>query len=554
MQNFRIRTLFASIAILAIAPMAHAEDVSPVQAIHHLQAESTSLAVREFYESLETRNSLIPEILRRARPQDTLTLKQAIASLDRDKKSIRLAQADGQLQVIDVYGEIVAEVSHLDDNGTSSFLINGQKFLKPTSGSLFGAIRNHLKTIGEKRSASMLSPLNLFLEKSHAVKSAATSSLPVYLYIDFYEANQTPPQAHSATEEVKNQADLIKQRVMPEASNNVLALAKRLALNQEGSLVCEASSAKGLARIDGQMQRFESRPNGDIILTPAFRDGPAVRLRPSQVDMSAAAKQLEYLSDEFARNRSPATALKIIDGPVRTICERVTMLKLKPAVSVICERAYEKKVSIEGRCLLVERGPSRVDCERSMGETLPQNAYLQFQNSLVQFIENELTTIREMGRSIANVKILGRRLYLAQCQDGTLCESVGATNAIEMVRPAPQSPSSSAARIIAKRHPASGEPLVRYSCTVQNETCASLVETEAARTLSPKDYEALRKDLREAKLSIYWRKEPFLSQASALRPLGHCCAEKSCRDLMSRTLGLKVNESSGQSLQKGIAK
>lgn len=564
--------------VLAIAIFAsfHAEararidgggkDSAVAQIVNH----GTSQLVTDFYTSLDVRNALKTRLLARADNRDVVRLKSALASFDRDKKNIRVTIEDGQLRVADLQGRIIAEITaggtaappSKDGKSSADFVLNARPFRRPEGQSLFNAIERHLLSSTKPTEKNALWQLPLIFSTVEASPSRAEVSqaaLPVYLYIDFHDANQTPPQSHSVLQEVNNQGSTISSLLMPDSSYSFLTLAKRFVLDEKGTLACEgagaSAKAKGVARIDGQLHRFESRPDGDIVITPAFRDGPPVRLRPSRIDFEASSKHLDFMLEEFNRTKSPEAAQSILDGPVRTICERITMLKVDPKVASLCERAYEKKVSIEGRCLDSERGPARLDCEQSRGLSLSQNSYTQAQDRIVKFVTLEAESLREMARSVANVKIIGRKLSIGQCQDGMRCDSVGSTNAIEMVRPAPPNASSKAAEVLARRHRTTGDqPLVKYSCSLQNESCAHLIETDSVGQLPAADREKLRAEIRKANLSIHWRKDVFLAEASALRPLGQCCAEAPCRERLTKELGLKLNFNGTDSMSKGTAK
>lgn len=551
-RNFSRRAFvsFAMCFCVFATPQAHAAG----GAFELIENDRTSRQVHDFYAAKETRSSLTAAVLARASEADLISLKKALAAIDRDKKQIHLSAEDGQLRITDLQGRLIAEISTgSNPESRSGFVLNERPFVKPSSGSVFEAIRRHLKNEARKNAL-----LDTFISTADA-DLATQAALPIYLYIDFYDANQTPPQSHSVSQEVENQATAIKAQLMPESSNAFAAVAKRFVLDKEGTLTCQGVGAKvkatGVARIDGQMHRFESRANGDLILTPAFRDAAPVRLRPSRIDFDAAAKYLDRLLASFAQSQSPETAMAIVDGPLRTICERITMLKVDAKMAALCERSYEKRVSIEGRCLNAERGPARVECERSRGISLSQNAYFRFQDATTKFVNDEATAIRDMMNSVANIKVIGRKLSIGQCRDGMTCEMIGETNAVEMIRPAPPSPSSEATEILAKRHPATGnQPLVRYGCSVENETCSLLTETEAARRLPAKEQGRLRAEIHKANLSMYWRKDPFLADASALRPLGQCCAETPCRERLTKELGLNVKSNPTDSRTKGTAK
>lgn len=565
--------LFAATVGLFFIRPSQAEAQAKESAMSLIGDHAASLLVVDFYQSKDVRNTMMTSLLARASAADTVPLKKALASIERDKKAIQLFAEDGALRVVNSRGQVIAEISRHETSTPedAGFILNSRPFSKPPNGSLVDAIRLHLLRNSDKSSdatrKSALHRSQIFLPTAEASQAttrvaaeAEQATLPIYLYIDFHDANQTPPQSHDVSQEVKNQANTIKAQIMPESSNAFFSTAKRLVFDEKGSLACEGSgtmiTAKGIARIDGELLRFESRADGDVILTPAFRDGPPARLRPSRIDFDATSKQLDQLLTEFQKTKSPDIAQGIVDGPVRTICERITMLKVDSQVASLCERAYENKVSIEGRCLQAERGPDRVECERSRGVSLSQNAFALAQEQAVKFVGSESHRLQAMARSVANVKVIGRRLSIGQCRDGMTCESTGETNAVEMVRPAPSTPSSKVASVLAKRHPSTGgQPLVKYGCSVQNETCSLLIETEAARQLPAKDQARLRAEIRNANFSIYWRKDAFLAEASALRPLGQCCAEAPCRERLTKDLGLSLKSNGAESKKtKGTTK
>jgi len=307
--------------------------------------------------------------------------------------------------------------------------------------------------------------------------------------IEFASAGETPSKSHSAEEEALKWAQQLQQIVLPNGSNALTAFAKRYLSDTKSSIECNGTQAAGIAQLAGELYRFESRANGDVLILPPFEKGSAILVKPSRIDLGQASQTISSLVDQHKRDPTVAPALEIDDGPARLICERLQLMTSNPRAASMCDKLYQKQISVEGRCNRLD-GDYKSECLRKASDILRGKHLIAFEQDLLGF-----------------------------------------------------------------RHPTTGQaPLVKYGCEVQNETCGILTNTDAAYKLSKKDFDGLRLKISQANRGRVFKKADFLQQASALRPLGQCCASSGCRSKLesatSRALKFS-NRILGTTIPKG---
>lgn len=520
--------------------IAHSSDPtgvsSDVEIYRRLSSDEVAAQVLEFLKSKPFPQKEKESLLDKARPEDRVELKRLLSSWKTD--SVTMNVVDGSLSISNVRGELEIEISRQPSDG--QIVLNGKPFARSPNGSVLGAIKKHLRA--DLASGSLL---ELLFPRAGAASNSAAVVLPAYLYIEFASAGETPSKSHTAEEEAIKSAQQLQAVVMPEGGNALVAFAKRYLSDTKSSVQCNGTNAKGIVQLAGELHRFESRANGDVVILPPFENGSAVLLKPSRIDLAEESRKISALLALHKKEPTVASALELVDGPVRLICERLQLMKSNPGAASMCDKLYQKQISREGRCSRLE-GDYRSECLRAASDLLPGKHLIAFEKDLLKFLATEADEILAFGKSVESAQIIGRQMRLHQCLDGTDCVKTYAPTVLEIVQPSRGEVSKDIQALLNFRHSTTGAaPLVKYGCEVQNETCGTLTNTDAAYKLTKKDFESLRSKLAKENRGRVFKKAIFLQQASALRPLGQCCASSSCRTkLQSLTAGsIKFSDS-----------
>lgn len=535
--------------------MAFAQSAHAFSADHEIyqqfSSQEVATKVLEFLRARPVPQKQKETILENSRPEDRVELKRLLSTWKPDLFSVQL-ETD-TIVVSNRRGQVQIEISRNANDGQT--VINGRTFQRPLTGSIFAALKVHLsKGPLAKHLPRVLSPIDLILPPVIAADVEPASALPAYLYIEFASAGETPTKSYSAEDEATKSAQQIQSAVMPDGSNALTAYAKRYFSETKSSVTCSVSgsgtTATGIVQLAGELHRFESRPNGDIVIRPPFENGSAVLLKPSRVDLGQASQQISELAEQHRKSPSVQSALQIVDGPVRLICQRLQLLKPNPRAASMCEKLFQQKISIEGRCNRLD-GVMKAECLSAASELLPGRLINIFEQDLLKFVASELAELVAIGKSVESSQIIGRKMYFHQCLDGSACEKTYFPTVLEVVQPSTGEVSKNIRDLLSERHPATGTAgLVKYLCEVQNETCAVLTTTEAALMLPKRDFEKLRAKISQANRGRVFKKSAFLEQASALRPLGQCCASTTCKTRLQKLTGGTVKFSESERIAK----
>lgn len=500
---------------------------SDVEIYRRLSSDEVAAQVLEFLKSKPFPQKEKESLLEKTRPEDRVELKRLLSTWKTD--SIAMNVVDGTLSVSNIRGEIEIEISRQPSDG--QIVLNGKPFTRPSNGSVIDAMKKHLRA-----DQASVSTLELFFPKAEAagISTAAGKSaaavLPTFLYIEFASAGETPSKSHTAEEEAIKSAQQLQAVVMPEGGSALTAFAKRYLSNTKSSVQCNGPTAKGIVQLAGELHRFESRANGDVVILPPFENGSAVLLKPSRVDLAEESRKISALLDLHKKDPTVASALELVDGPVRLICERLQLMKSNPGAASMCDKLYQKQISREGRCNRLH-GDYRSECLRAASDLLPGKHLIAFEKDLLKFLTTEADELLAFGKSVESAQIVGRQMRLHQCLDGAACLNTYTPTVFDIVHPSRGEVSKDVQELLNFRHSTTGSaPLVKYGCEVQNETCGLLTNTETAYKLSKKDFESLRLKLSKVNRGRVFKKADFLQQASALRPLGQCCSSTTCRE------------------------
>ncbi len=553
-----LKSVCASFVILCLGLCLSAEaaiesDQSDTEILRQIAIETTAGKVLEFLKSRPLPQKAKKSLIDNARPEDRIELMRLLSTWKTD--DLRLRAEVGTVIASSNDGRTVVEVTGLEIK--EQFLLNERVFTRPASGSVLEALRKHLQA---KRSTANLRQLPLRQMIAQMLPTALASAsdespqlaaLPAYLYIEFLNAQETPSSSHSAEDEALKSATRLQSIVMPSGGNSISVHVSRLFSDEKSHVTCDGSRAKGIVQLNGELQRFEVRANGDVVISPPFEKGSALLLRPSRIDLAQSSKMISDLMAEYRIHRSAETALSLIDGPIRQICERLQLLKPNAKTASLCDRLYEKQISLEGRCKRFEHGIARTECERASGILLPGNRKTAFERDLRTFMDSEGDEIIAAGKSVESAQVIGRRMHLHQCLDGVVCEKTHFPMVLDIVQPSKGEATSDVKELFSFRHPKTNSaPLVKYMCEVQNETCAMVTTTAAAHALPKKDLETLRSRIAKANLIRPWQKDAFLEQASALRPLGQCCGSASCRSKLQNATANSIQFSNSEGTRK----
>lgn len=536
-------TVFAIIFCLLISLIhfeagAHSDsNARDENVLKEISAENTAARAAEFLRARPFPQKEKAGLLADARAEDRVELTRLLSTV---KTNELLIQSQvGTLTVLSKTGTILTEVAV--DPQSGDFILNGRFFRRPKSGSILGALRAHWANSQSKDQAGVF--WKLFLPVTLAAKKPEASDdaiLPAYIYVEFHDAGAIPAGGHDAETEALKNTSKLHEVIMPNGRNEFAVYAARIFSDTESSVQCEGDRANGIVKLAGSLHRFESRPNGDILITPPFVKGSAVLLKPSRMDFKETSDQIETLMGEFTKDQSIETAMEIVDGPLRRICERLQLLAPNPKAASLCDRAYVKQISIEGRCLRVDAGDARMYCLRERGRFYPSARKVKFERELLEFMKAEAAEILQTAKSVRLSHIIGQKLYLYQCSDQK-CENPVRPSIFDRAQPSSGRVDGATKSLLEYRHKKTGDvPLVQYGCNIKNETCGFVVETEAARSLPKEDLEALRKRIPNANRIRYWNETKFLESASALRPLGQCCASKTCQAKLQELTGDKM--------------
>lgn len=509
---------------------------SEVEIYRRLSSDEVAAQVLEFLKSKPFPQKEKESLLDKARPEDRVELKRLLSTWKTD--SVAMNVADGILSISNTRGEIEIEISRQPSDG--QIVLNGKPFIRPPTGSILDAMRKHLRA-----DQASLSPFELIFPRAEAAVTSAAAALPTFLYIEFASAGETPSKSHTAEEEAIKSAQQLQAVVMPEGGNALTAFAKRYLSDTKSSVQCNGPTAKGIVQLAGELHRFESRANGDVVILPPFEKGAAVLLKPSRIDLAEESRKISALLALHQKEPTFASALELVDGPVRLICERLQLMKSNPGAASMCDKLYQKQISREGRCNRLD-GDYRSECLRAASDLLPGKHLVAFEKDLLKFLATEADELLAFGKSVESAQIIGRQMRLHQCLDGQACIKTYAPTVLDIVYPSRGEVSKDVQALLNFRHSTTGAaPLVKYGCEVQNETCGMLTNTDAAYKLPKKDFESLRSKLAKVNRGRVFKKETFLQQASALRPLGQCCASSSCKTkLQSLTAGsIKFSDS-----------
>jgi hypothetical protein len=505
---------------------------SDMEIYRRLSSDEVAARVLEFLKSKPFPQKEKDSLLDKARPEDRVELKRLLSTWKTD--SVAVKAVDGILSISNTRGEIEIEISRQPSDG--QIVLNGKPFSRPSNGSVLDAMKKHLRA-DQASSSPFELPFELLFPRAEATIASAAAVLPSYLYIEFASAGETPSKSHTAEEEAVKSAQQLQAVVMPDGGNALTAFAKRYLSDTKSSVQCSGTNAKGIVQLAGELYRFESRPNGDVVILPPFENGSAILLKPSRIDLAEESRKISTLLAIHQKEPTIATALELVDGPVRLICERLQLMKSNPGAASMCDKLYQKQISREGRCSRLD-GEDRSECLRAASDILPGKHLIAFEKDLLKFLATEADEILAFGKSVESAQIIGRQMRLHQCLDGTDCVKTYAPTALEIVQPSRGEVSKDIQALLNFRHATTGSaPLVKYGCEVQNETCGLLTNTDAAYKLTKKDFESLRSKLSKVNRRRVFKKVDFLQQASALRPLGQCCASSSCRANLQAATG-----------------
>ncbi len=544
--KYRSLLIAASIAAAAVFSVigehseAHTIDqVSDQEIYRQISSKEAAHRVLEFLRAKPFPQQQKESLLENSRPEDRVELKRLLSVWKPDRLGVH-AENDG-LTISSKNGQIEFEISLQASDG--QILINGKPFNRPSTGSIFGALRKHVRS-------NQASIGNLFFPAANAANADAAAALPAYLYVEFASAGETPTKSHSAEEEAEKSAQQLKETVMPSGSNAVVAYAKRYFSDTKSNVVCKGTQASGIVKLAGDLQRFESRANGDVVILPPFESGAAILLKPSRIDLGQESKKVVDLVSQHQLDPSVQSALRIVDGPIRLICQRLQLMKPNPRAASLCEKLYQQKISIEGRCSRAD-GEDTTRCLQANGQRLPIPQTKLFEQDLLRFLAKESAEITAAAKSVESSQIIWRKMYLHQCVDGATCSETHFPTVFEVVQPSSGEVPKSAKDLLAFRHPSTGSAaLVKYICEVQNETCAVLTNTDAALTLPKKEFEDLRVRISQNNRGRTFNKVTFLDEASALRPLGQCCASTACRTKLQSMTGGTIKFSDSERTAK----
>ncbi|MDZ4082395.1 MAG: hypothetical protein U1E10_05635, partial [Bdellovibrionales bacterium] len=243
--------------------IAHSSDPtgvsSDVEIYRRLSSDEVAAQVLEFLKSKPFPQKEKESLLDKARPEDRVELKRLLSSWKTD--SVTMNVVDGSLSISNVRGELEIEISRQPSDG--QIVLNGKPFARSPNGSVLGAIKKHLRA--DLASGSLL---ELLFPRAGAASNSAAVVLPAYLYIEFASAGETPSKSHTAEEEAIKSAQQLQAVVMPEGGNALVAFAKRYLSDTKSSVQCNGTNAKGIVQLAGELHRFESRANGDVVILP----------------------------------------------------------------------------------------------------------------------------------------------------------------------------------------------------------------------------------------------------------------------------------------------
>jgi hypothetical protein len=516
-----------------------ADQVSDREIYRQFSSKEAANKVLEFLRAKPFPQKQKESLLKNSRPEDRVELKRLLSTWKPEQ--FLLDTENGGLTISSVSGQILIEISQQVSDG--QIIINEKPFQRPPKGSIFGAIRKHARS-------DQAGFRDLFFPKANAVSADTAAALPTYLYVEFASAGETPTESHTPEDEAAKSAQQLQEALMPDGSNVLMAYAKRYFTETKSNVTCNAASASGIVKLAGDLHRFESRSNGDVVILPPFEKGSAILLKPSRVDLGQASKVLTDLISQHQLDPSVESALQIVDGPVRLICQRLQLMKPNPRAASLCEKLYQRKVSIEGRCSRVD-GEDKTRCLRGSGDRLPDRHMKVFEQDLLRFLSTESAEITAVGKSVASSQIIGRKMLLHQCLDGSACTKTYSPTVFEVVQPSAGEVPTRVKDLLGYRHASTGSAaLVKYICEVQNETCAVLTNTDAALSLPKKDFENLRAKISQGNRGRAFKKTDFLDEASALRPLGQCCASPTCRTKLQSMTGGTVKFSDSERTAK----
>lgn len=513
--------------------------ISDHEIYRQISSKEAATRVLEFLRAKPFPQKQKESLLENSRPEDRVELKRLLSTWKPDRLLIN-AENDG-LIISNKSGQIEIEISQQTSDG--QIFINGKPFDLPATGSVFSALRKHVRS-------NQASIGNLFFPAANAANADAAAALPTYLYLEFASAGETPTKSHSAADEAEKSAQQLQETVMPAGSNALVAYAKRYFSDTKSSVTCNGTQASGIAKLAGNLHRFESRANGDVVVLPPFENGAAILLKPSRIDLGQESQKLVDLVSQHQLNPSVQSGLQIVDGPIRLICQRLQLMRPNPRAASLCEKLFQQKISIEGRCGRVE-GEDATICRQANGDRLPERQMKMFEQDLLRLLSSESAEITAFAKSVESSQIIGRKMYLHQCMDGAACSKTHVPTVFEIVQPSSGEVPKKVKDLLAFRHPSTGSaPLVKYLCEVQNETCAVITNTDAALSLPKKEFESLRAQISQANRGRPFKKLAFLEEASALRPLGQCCASTACRTKLQTLTGGTVKFSDSERTAK----
>jgi hypothetical protein len=513
--------------------------VSDHEIYRQISSKEAAAKVLEFLRAKPFPNKKKESILEKSRPEDRVELKRLLSTWKPDRLLIH--SENDELIISNKNGQIEIEISQQASDG--QIFINGRPFVRPSAGSIFSALRKHVRS-------NQASISNLFFPAANAASADAAAALPTYLYLEFASAGETPAKSHSAEDEAEKSAQQLQETLMPAGSNAVATYAKRYFSDTKSNVVCNGTQASGIVKLAGDLQRFESRADGDVVILPPFENGAAVLLKASRIDLGQESQKVVDLVSQHQLDPSVQSALRIVDGPIRLICQRLQLMKSNPRTASLCEKLFQQKISIEGRCSRADREDT-TRCLQANGQRLPVPQTKLFEQDLLRFLSKESAEITAAAKSVESSQIIGRKMYLYQCMDGAVCSKTYFPTMFEVVQPSSGEVPKKVKDLLAFRHPSTGSAaLVKYLCEVQNETCGILTNTEAALTLPRKEFDVLRERISQANRGPVFNKVAFLDEASALRPLGQCCASPTCRATLQSMTGGTVKFSDSERTAK----